>query len=611
MRLNRLVVEEGFLGGIDIEFRLGLNVLIGARGSGKTSVIELIRFALGLEPLTARAKTASEEHVRSVLGSGRVTVELDADGVPITVVRAVDDPQPRASSALLALPIILGQNEIESVAVDAAGRLRLIDGFVIAPRPRGKGESALLAQIGSASKDIANLVKKIAEIADRAESLKGVPDQLSAAKKAEQALVGDATQGQRLQRLEELSKQIATLSVEANSLEITAEAAKQYFASVRDLAARPPRIATWSSPRPEPSEMRRLREVLAETGSGLEDLASKVSSAASEIDAAITRLQEALPKLEDQARKLRHESETATAGAGAAARTTAELQKKEAERAAAEKQLLERQAELIALQQQRDQLLDRLDEMREERYRRRESTAKELNARLRPHVEVDVERYGSTSEYASNLAAALRGSQIHYSALAPQIAAALSPRELVSLVESNDVERFVSLTSIASDRAAKVLSHLHDSSLGALLTTSLEDSVDLKLLVGSELRPTDHLSTGQRCTVVLPILLAHEDRVLVVDQPEDHLDNAYVAATVVPAIADRPATSQLLLATHNANIPVLGNAAQVVCMGSDGKRGFVRLSGSLDEPEVVEVITTLMEGGREAFERRARFYQQH
>lgn len=92
------------------------------------------------------------------------------------------------------------------------------------------------------------------------------------------------------------------------------------------------------------------------------------------------------------------------------------------------------------------------------------------------------------------------------------------------------------------------------------------------------------------------------------DQPEDHLDNAFVVDTVVKAMRDRGAEAQLICTTHNPNIPVLGSAANVILMGSDGRRGFVRQHGDLNDPAIVEAITNVMEGGKDAFRRRAEFY---
>jgi hypothetical protein len=63
-----------------------------------------------------------------------------------------------------------------------------------------------------------------------------------------------------------------------------------------------------------------------------------------------------------------------------------------------------------------------------------------------------------------------------------------------------------------------------------------------------------------------------------------------------------------LFSTHNANIPVLGEAARVVRLGSNGRRGFVVHADPLDHRRSVDSIVTIMEGGSEAFRRRERFY---
>jgi energy-coupling factor transporter ATP-binding protein EcfA2 len=153
-----------------------------------------------------------------------------------------------------------------------------------------------------------------------------------------------------------------------------------------------------------------------------------------------------------------------------------------------------------------------------------------------------------------------------------------------------------------------VVQSLAESGAEQLLAADIDDGVVLSLLDGGEYKSTDRLSTGQRCTVVLPILLSHHGEVLVVDQPEDNLDNAFVTDTLVQAITDRKAGDQIIFATHNANIPVLGDAERVVVMDSDGRRAFVRVAAPLDDPRSVTAITTLMEGGIEAFRRRAEFY---
>ena len=91
MHIERVQIEEGFLDGIDISFVPGLNIIIGARGTGKTSLIELIRFCLGVKGYTTDSNKSSLDHALSVLGSGQVTVTLSEAGRQLIVTRTAAD----------------------------------------------------------------------------------------------------------------------------------------------------------------------------------------------------------------------------------------------------------------------------------------------------------------------------------------------------------------------------------------------------------------------------------------------------------------------------------------------------------------------------------------
>ena len=163
---------------------------------------------------------------------------------------------------------------------------------------------------------------------------------------------------------------------------------------------------------------------------------------------------------------------------------------------------------------------------------------------------------------------------------------------------------------ISKDRSVRILSQLKEADLGALATVAVEDFVEFQLLDGPDYKDISELSTGQRCTVVLPLVLRHTERIVIVDQPEDHIDNAFIVDTLIRSVLARDPTGQMLFSTHNANIPVLGDADRVVQLGSDGRRGFALAAAALEDPHVVSAIT-MMEGGTEAFDRRASFYSSH
>ncbi len=128
-------------------------------------------------------------------------------------------------------------------------------------------------------------------------------------------------------------------------------------------------------------------------------------------------------------------------------------------------------------------------------------------------------------------------------------------------------------------------------------------------------QPLDDLSTGQKATAVLLLLLHDSSVPLVIDQPEDDLDNRFISEGVVPRMRDEKRRRQFVFSTHNANIPVLGDAELILGLsasGEGGDRGRAeipdRYVGSIDSEPVRELVEELLEGGREAFEMRRRKY---
>jgi ABC-type dipeptide/oligopeptide/nickel transport system ATPase component len=111
-------------------------------------------------------------------------------------------------------------------------------------------------------------------------------------------------------------------------------------------------------------------------------------------------------------------------------------------------------------------------------------------------------------------------------------------------------------------------------------------------------------SAGQRAAAMLSFLLAQGEEPLLLDQPEDDLDNALVSELVVQRIREGKKQRQLIVVTHNANVVVNGDAELVLHMGF--RSGSIDLleSGGLQEPQVRQSVCDVMEGGRKAFEQR-------
>lgn len=154
----------------------------------------------------------------------------------------------------------------------------------------------------------------------------------------------------------------------------------------------------------------------------------------------------------------------------------------------------------------------------------------------------------------------------------------------------------------------EINAHYDPQKLKNLLELELSDIEDCpRILLDG--KPIEGLSPGQRCSALIPIILVEGQNPLVIDQPEDNLDNKLVFDLVVDILRGLKEQRQIIVATHNPNIPVSGDAEQVVVFESPSKEQCcVVEQGSIDDEAIVQHIKTVMEGGDRAFEIRMRKY---
>jgi hypothetical protein len=123
---------------------------------------------------------------------------------------------------------------------------------------------------------------------------------------------------------------------------------------------------------------------------------------------------------------------------------------------------------------------------------------------------------------------------------------------------------------------------------------------------GTGFRPIGQASAGQRAAAMLAFLLAHGGEPIVLDQPEDDLDNHLIYDLVVKQIRSGKQRRQIIAITHNPNIVVNGDAEMIHALDFRGGQCRVVERGCLQDKAMREEICRVMEGGREAFERRYR-----
>jgi len=164
-------------------------------------------------------------------------------------------------------------------------------------------------------------------------------------------------------------------------------------------------------------------------------------------------------------------------------------------------------------------------------------------------------------------------------------------------------------TTVADQRFAKHVARLEPEALDRLDLWFPEDSLDVQYSTSGDQKsflPIQEGSPGQKTAALLAFLLSYGEEPLILDQPEDDLDNHLIYDLIVTQLREVKRQRQIIVVTHNANIVVNGDAELVVALAARGGQTQIESSGSLQEKIVRDTICSVMEGGRKAFEQRYR-----
>lgn len=604
--------EGGYLDGQVCGLSDGLTCLVGGRGSGKSTVIESIRLALGTAPATDETRRRQRTLVEHVLGEGtRISMLVDTDGGRRVLVRTIGDPDAHwfdvdgRPAAPLAVPAfeVYGQHELADLAENQSGRSRLLGRFLanadMAEREVRLSQreleelNARLEREEQARNDLVEQTALIPELEERLEALRtsGINEAATRFSRAESTRVhlDTATSGVR-----EVDEALGRFRDEA------------------DLSLALPPAANEPGP---------TGEVLAEVRSALEDLDRALRGAVAQARQAITAAE---GRLEGARRTWNEHRDAAKATYDALLRSLEAPEGPQTfvriERNLTRLRLLlpglkAARARVDDVERDRERALKAFNNQRERRLEALKLAKKRANREAGPEVQVSIEADTDLEPLLQVLRDEVGG----------RLAETLD--RLRDWGERLGIEDFVvwcraGRLALAEHLGITTAQAERICAGGEPLSRRLE-AIDLppttriKLRVGVDedgrdvLRELDEgLSTGQRATALLRLLLAEVGSgALVVDQPEDDLDNAFVHDQVVKDLRREKHRRQIILATHNANIPVLGDAELLTVLApSEPNRGAVQQSGGLDRDDVRAEAARVLEGGREALLRRFERY---
>lgn len=606
MIIRKLKVEEGFFDGLNLEFTEGLNVLVGGRGVGKTSVIELIRFGLGVDSLSSNANESFSHAVSILQSTGRVTIEALHNGMPITVSRSATDSEP-FSTTYFEKPIIFSQKEIETISLNASGRLALIDSFDPEITEKQKELTNLNSKINSACAQLSQNRKELSELLESTSQFQNFKNRENQLLLQQQEVHKKNASMQNSQNtLNNIQSELAVISVDLQNISTVKQSLTQRISHLESLNT-PLYLQKYNS-----QEAIKLNEIASQSfasdSATIQLLIKNNRGLLDTINNTTNALTNRKLTLEEQARSNRISVDNFNQGAGAILGELGRLRQTLAQIENTQRIAQDKKDKIAHIYDEIQSTLEIAATLRDLVQSKRSEIVNYLNNNLLPAINTSLTPQSNLNDYANALESCLRGSGLKYKEVISTITQKVSPAWLLYYTYTLKYQDFANTIGLPLDRATRLLGYLSEMNIGSVLTAKIEDTVEFALLDHRNYKPVEQLSIGQRCTVALSVVLENTKKVLVVDQPEDHLDNEFIAQTLIKSIKQRANYTQTILSSHNANIPVLGNASNVINLESNGQKGFIKCSGKIDSPDVKQVIESIMEGGKEAFQLRSNFY---
>ena len=592
--IESISFQGGKFDGQTIMFSRELNTLIGIRGSGKSSVLEAIRYVLGL--VAQMDKEYKESLVKNVFGSGgKATLNIiDKHGKRYSVSRIFGERinvLDENGNDLNINPISLfdgvqyfGQKDLSSSADHENGLLeKLISGRIGQPSNLDSCVNELIRTVERLL-DVSKIPQQMTEVTTQQTELehklsifqeKGVADKL----KKQSGYATDTTKLDAVKNridaiLRDIRNAFSKNSVASNALDgYSSDFNKDIFENV--------------------SAALSLVDVqLTQIGSCIAEIEKQQSG----IEDIISRLKARTDSLADEFAEIKREIKDETLDVDSFVKMTAGLQKikeklKQLSEEASSKSKIEASF-TKATRERNDALLTTYNAYKAETERINQNQTE---------LRIEITFKGDREGFKSQLKNDFKGTGISdtkYQAICDAFT------DYTAIIEDWIICDGKKLKSIITSGEYVKMEDKLRNQYEELLSRQVENKVDI-YYHGKLLR--QH-SIGQRASALILFILTQDDNdIILIDQPEDDLDNKVIYDEVITAIAQKKPYIQFIFATHNANIPVLGDSERVLVVEFQETKIDVA-QGNIDLASTHKQIVDIMEGGKEAFKKRQLIY---
>lgn len=608
-------VTGGFLDGETYHYSANLNCFIGGRGTGKSTALKTLAYGLGIDDdLEVHANGPGSVVVYCENGDGvRYRYERVRGGRPL--VKAKDDGEIVDVPESAFRVEYYRQGELTEVAKDPLKNPQLLQDFLdrhLILSDLTNKETQLVAALKQNSGQLIPLEGSAGQLAEKNKLLGEANKKLTIAEEgklkdiaAEQSqLSGERSLSQSLAGVRDVYDRGLTLSSFLKDYDAMANVAKP-LTSVPDSVAALQKVK---------AAIGRANAILnqkeKETNAALKNEALEITAALTELKTAHGKIEAALNlKITDLQKK---------GLAGNIAELATLLKQKEA--LTKEINQINGQAgQLKQIRLDRDNYLKELADVREEITQRRKAQLQSINQNLAKTISdytifVHYEPSGIVDEFKRFILDAMQGSHFREE-MAHAFCCAIMPGDLAKVMWSGNKQALAAIGGVGVDWSAEIFKRLwlYDKlhTLEAMGKAPCPVIAVKTKGAAPKSIPVSLLSDGQKHTILLTIaMLAQSNIPLIIDQPEDDLDNAFIFSTVVRVLREIKESRQVVVVTHNANIAVLGDAELLFPMQRNGDGGIAFERGSVDRAETKAAVIKILEGGERAFQRRKEIYGQ-
>lgn len=592
--VKSIAFDGGKLSGEKISFSPELNSFIGIRGSGKSSIIELVRYALGISlGSSSEDSNYKNDLIQFVLGSG---------GKVILNVVDKNNKEYRIEKIYGQKQTVFDENgEILDCEVDAIFNKPVYFGQKDLSNKENNFEIDLLNRlIGSRLKDVHDAIsekkREVQSVVLEMQKIQNLDllkeETETDIKNAEQQLkiFKDKGVAEKLKRQTDFDKDSSILQRDRetfvsyrNELVNLVEKYEVFFTSTISGSAENKDIFETANTAVKEAELEfiRIKEIIQKTDSALEKYKAVESS-----------LNEKRDEMKEEFAKIKREINSDTLNPDTFLSLTrkseiSKLKLVEINKQSEKKQELERQLK---------EKLYELNELWREEFNRLNEETKKINS-TNTNLKISIEFKAQKALFVEKLKSVFRGSGLRdsaYQSLSEQF------RDFIEIYKTSETVKEIINENMLGDFNRRFNENLFD-----LLTFKVENKVTIEYK-GKSL---DKHSLGQRASALILFLLAQkENDVLIIDQPEDDLDNQTIYDEVIKELLKLKGKMQFIFATHNANIPVLGDSEKIIVCSFEDSDKIALNEGSIDTTSIQHDIIRIMEGGKDAFDKRKNIY---